>query len=181
MYKKHHPPNLKDEVWRLEKIGKDGAFHRKLTSKGITTVQEFLKLSVVDPHRLRKVHIHLNLTKINKYSSLLMFNKWLYIYIYMKNKLMFIWYCNQILGIGMSEKMWDVTIKHAKTCVMGNKLYVYRGPQFTIHLNAICQMVRANINGQTIPIRDINNILGKVHLFILKLSFYFYLFLCIDF
>jgi hypothetical protein len=57
LYKKHHPPNLKDEVWRLEKIGKDGAFHKKLTKEGITTVQEFLKLSVVDPLRLRKVHI----------------------------------------------------------------------------------------------------------------------------
>lgn len=63
----------------------------------------------------------------------------------------------------MSEKMWDVTMKHAKTCVMGNKLYVYHGPQFTIHLNAICQMVRAyTINGHTIPNRDINNI-NKVH------------------
>ncbi|CAI8619864.1 unnamed protein product [Vicia faba] len=118
LYKKHHPPTLNDEVWRLEKIGKDGAFHKKLTLAKITTVQEFLKLSVIDPQRLRK-----------------------------------------ILGIAMSEKMWDATMKHAKTCVMENKVYVYRGPQFTIHLNAICQMVRAyNINGQTIPNRDINNI-----------------------
>jgi hypothetical protein len=71
VYKKHHPPNLKDEVWRLEKIGKDGAFHKKLTKEGITTVQEFLKLSVVDPLRLRKVlnHFCSHLTKkliINK-------------------------------------------------------------------------------------------------------------------
>ncbi|CAJ2676127.1 unnamed protein product [Trifolium pratense] len=116
LYKKHHPPNLNDEVWRLEKIGKDGAFHKKLTKEGITTVQEFLKLSVIDPHRLRK-----------------------------------------ILGMGMSEKMWDVTIRHAKTCVMGNKLYVYRGPQVTIYLNAICQMVKAAyINGQTIPNNNMN-------------------------
>ncbi|KAK2385498.1 hypothetical protein P8452_40223 [Trifolium repens] len=116
LYKKHHPPNLKDEVWRLEKIGKDGAFHKKLTKEGITTVQEFLKLSVVDPLRLRK-----------------------------------------ILGIGMSEKMWEVTIKHANTCVMGNKLYVYRVPQVTIYLNAICQMVKAYVNGQIIPNRDMPN------------------------
>jgi hypothetical protein len=73
VYKKHHPPNLKDEVWRLEKIGKDGAFHKKLTKEGITTVQEFLKLSVVDPLRLRKVHIcpcyslHPPLTEKKKY------------------------------------------------------------------------------------------------------------------
>ncbi|CAA2981416.1 calmodulin-binding 60 A [Olea europaea subsp. europaea] len=30
LYKKHHPPFLSDEVWRLEKIGKDGAFHKRL-------------------------------------------------------------------------------------------------------------------------------------------------------
>ncbi|MBA0678444.1 hypothetical protein Goari_019790, partial [Gossypium aridum] len=30
LYKKHHPPSLSDEVWRLEKIGKDGAFHKRL-------------------------------------------------------------------------------------------------------------------------------------------------------
>lgn len=54
---KHHPPMLQDEVWRLEKIGKDGAFHKRLASEGINTVQEFLKLSVVDPHKLRKVYI----------------------------------------------------------------------------------------------------------------------------
>ena len=57
VYKKHHPPMLNDEVWRLEKIGKDGAFHKKLSREGINTVQDFLKLSVVDAQRLRKVHI----------------------------------------------------------------------------------------------------------------------------
>ncbi|KAG5536126.1 hypothetical protein RHGRI_023793 [Rhododendron griersonianum] len=56
LYKKHHPPMLEDEVWRLEKIGKDGAFHKKLTSMGINTVQDFLKLSVVDPSKLRKAY-----------------------------------------------------------------------------------------------------------------------------
>jgi hypothetical protein len=55
VYKKHHPPMLDDEVWRLEKIGKDGAFHKKLQNDGVNTVQEFLKLSVVDPQRLRRV------------------------------------------------------------------------------------------------------------------------------
>ncbi|XP_061345005.1 protein SAR DEFICIENT 1-like [Gastrolobium bilobum] len=116
LYKKHHPPMLQDEVWRLEKIGKDGAFHKKLSSEGITTVQDFLKLSVVDTHRLRK-----------------------------------------ILGIGMSDKMWDVTMKHARTCNMGNKLYIYRGPHFTIFLNAICQLVRADINGQNFAGRELTN------------------------
>lgn len=55
---------LHDEVWRLEKIGKDGAFHKKLSLEGIATVQEFLKLSVVDPLRLRKVHINITLLPV---------------------------------------------------------------------------------------------------------------------
>ncbi|CAL0312429.1 unnamed protein product [Lupinus luteus] len=123
LYKKHHPPTLKDEVWRLEKIGKDGAFHKKLSLHGINTVQDFLKLSVVDPNKLRK-----------------------------------------ILGIGMSEKMWEVTIKHAKTCIMGNKYYIFRGPHFTIVLNPICQMIRAEINGQVFPGRELNNITNKSYI-----------------
>ncbi|XWS48282.1 hypothetical protein CRYUN_Cryun13aG0061700 [Craigia yunnanensis] len=57
LYKKHHPPMLGDEVWRLEKIGKDGVFHKKLTSAGVNTVQDFLKMSVVDPAKLRRAYL----------------------------------------------------------------------------------------------------------------------------
>lgn len=31
----------------------------------------------------------------------------------------------QILGSGMSNKMWEVLVEHAKTCVLSGKLYVY--------------------------------------------------------
>ncbi|GLT48889.1 hypothetical protein SLA2020_224790 [Shorea laevis] len=117
LYKKHHPPMLEDEVWRLEKIGKDGAFHKKLASEGINTVQDFLKLSVVDHTKLRK-----------------------------------------ILGPGMSEKMWEVTIKHARTCDIGNKFYIFRGTTYTIILNPICQLIRAVINNHTYSFREITNI-----------------------
>ncbi|CAL0322236.1 unnamed protein product [Lupinus luteus] len=117
LYKKHHPPMLHDEVWRLEKIRKDGAFHRKLCSGGIKTVQDFLKLSVIDHHKLRK-----------------------------------------ILGIGMSEKMWDITMRHARTCDMGSKIYIHNGSHFTIFLNPICQLIRADINGQTFAARELSNI-----------------------
>ncbi|KAJ0048950.1 hypothetical protein Pint_16507 [Pistacia integerrima] len=115
LYKKHHPPMLNDEVWRLEKIGKDGAFHKKLSTAGIKSVQDFLKFSIVDPRGLRA-----------------------------------------ILGPGMSEKMWEVTYKHAATCVMGNKLHIYRGNNCTITLNPICQVVRAVINGQIYPTRELS-------------------------
>ncbi|AQK71829.1 calmodulin binding protein1 [Zea mays] len=84
VYKKHYPPALKDDVWRLEKIGKDGAFHKKLNASGIYTVEDFLRLLVRDQQRLRS-----------------------------------------ILGSGMSNKMWDSLVEHAKTCVLSGKHYVY--------------------------------------------------------
>lgn len=55
MYKKHYPPLLNDDIWRLEKIGKDGAFHKKLNAAGIFTVEEFLRLLVRDQQKLRNV------------------------------------------------------------------------------------------------------------------------------
>ncbi|POO01880.1 Calmodulin binding protein [Trema orientale] len=114
LYKKHHPPKLEDDVWRLEKIGKEGAFHKKLASEGIHTVQDFLKLSVVDTQKLRK-----------------------------------------ILGVGMSERMWEVTLKHARTCEMGNKMYIFRGNQLSLMLNPICQVLKAEINGQAYSSKEI--------------------------
>lgn len=44
-----------DDVWRLEKIGKDGSFHKRLNKAGIRTVEDFLRLVVRDPQRLRSV------------------------------------------------------------------------------------------------------------------------------
>lgn len=84
LYKKHYPPALNDEVWRLEKIGKDGSFHKRLNNAGIFTVEDFLRLVVRDSQKLRT-----------------------------------------ILGSGMSNKMWEALIEHAKTCVLSGKLYVY--------------------------------------------------------
>ncbi|XP_051120400.1 calmodulin-binding protein 60 D-like [Andrographis paniculata] len=84
LYKKHYPPALNDEVWRLEKIGKDGSFHRRLNKAGIFTVEDFLRLVVRDPQNLRST-----------------------------------------LGSGMSNKMWEALLEHAKTCVLSGKLYVY--------------------------------------------------------
>ncbi|CAN6248783.1 unnamed protein product [Urochloa humidicola] len=55
LYKKHYPPALKDEVWRLEKIGKDGSFHKRLNSSGIYTVEHFLQFLVRDQQKLRSI------------------------------------------------------------------------------------------------------------------------------
>ncbi|KAL8460321.1 hypothetical protein ACS0TY_031244 [Phlomoides rotata] len=84
LYKKHYPPALNDEVWRLEKIGKDGPFHKRLNKNGIQTVEDFLRFVVRDPQKLRN-----------------------------------------ILGSGMSNKMWDILVEHSKTCVLSEKVYVY--------------------------------------------------------
>ncbi|XP_062004601.1 calmodulin-binding protein 60 B-like isoform X2 [Rosa rugosa] len=53
LYKKHHPPSLSDEIWRLEKIAKDGAFHNRLFNCGITCVKDLLRTYVKDPSSLR--------------------------------------------------------------------------------------------------------------------------------
>ncbi|XP_022972425.1 calmodulin-binding protein 60 A-like isoform X1 [Cucurbita maxima] len=53
LYKKHHPPSLQDEVWRLQKISKDGAYHKRLSQEKIKTVQDFLSQLYVQPSRLR--------------------------------------------------------------------------------------------------------------------------------
>ncbi|KAE8726588.1 hypothetical protein F3Y22_tig00006613pilonHSYRG00078 [Hibiscus syriacus] len=56
----------------------------------------------------------------------------------------------------MSEKMWSVTIKHAKTCVMGNKYYVFGGSNCRIWLNPICQILKAEINGSFYPTHNLS-------------------------
>lgn len=64
-------------------------------------------------------------------------------------------YFGQILGPGMSDKMWNVTTRHALTCVLGNKLYSVPGNNCVIILNSICNVVGAlTIDGQLIPAND---------------------------
>ncbi|XWS37389.1 hypothetical protein CRYUN_Cryun19dG0038800 [Craigia yunnanensis] len=87
LYKKHHPPSLSDDVWRLEKIGKDGAFHKRLSRENIKTVKDFLTMLFIDSPRLR-----------------------------------------HILGTGMSAKMWEVTLEHARTCVLDKRMHLYCPP-----------------------------------------------------
>ncbi|KAI6692363.1 hypothetical protein NL676_020073 [Syzygium grande] len=53
LYQKHYPPSPKDQVWRLEKISKDGTFHTRLASIGIHTIKDFLRKLETDPILLR--------------------------------------------------------------------------------------------------------------------------------
>ncbi|XP_057961380.1 calmodulin-binding protein 60 B-like isoform X2 [Malania oleifera] len=64
LYKKHHPPSLVDEVWRLEKIAKDGASHKRLASYNINTVKDFLQLYYTNESSLRHMLGGATATKI---------------------------------------------------------------------------------------------------------------------
>ncbi|CAJ2645195.1 unnamed protein product [Trifolium pratense] len=57
LYKKHYPPALHDEVWRLDRIAKDGALHKKLIQSRIVTVEDFLRLLVREPQKLRSMSV----------------------------------------------------------------------------------------------------------------------------
>ncbi|XP_057962886.1 calmodulin-binding protein 60 B-like [Malania oleifera] len=64
LYKKHHPPSLADEVWRLEKIAKDGASHKRLSSNNIETVKDFLQSYYTNESSLRHMLGGATATKI---------------------------------------------------------------------------------------------------------------------
>ncbi|KAK2994319.1 hypothetical protein RJ640_009460 [Escallonia rubra] len=119
LYKKHYPPALHDEVWRLDRIAKDGALHKKLMSAEITTVEDFLRVLVRDPTKLRNV-----------------------------------------LGSGMSNRMWENTVEHAKTCVLGGKLYVYyadRTHSTGAVFNDIYELRGLIADGQFLPLESLTH------------------------
>jgi hypothetical protein len=51
---KRHPPELDDEVYRLEEISKDGTYHKRLQNAEIFTVKDLLKALNNDANKLRK-------------------------------------------------------------------------------------------------------------------------------
>ena len=57
---------MDDEVWRLKKIGKFGAYHQALSDNGIHSVQEFLRAYMKDEQKLIKVKA-LQISSVNKY------------------------------------------------------------------------------------------------------------------
>ncbi|GAB4855636.1 hypothetical protein Ancab_024257 [Ancistrocladus abbreviatus] len=54
-YQKHNTPALSDPVWRLKRIAKDGASHKRLAEREIHTVRDFLQLYHVNPSLLRHI------------------------------------------------------------------------------------------------------------------------------
>ncbi|PWZ04030.1 Protein SAR DEFICIENT 1, partial [Zea mays] len=99
-YKKHYPPLMTDNIWRLKNIGKDGPIDKRLQSEGIRNVQDFLKLNTIDPEKLQAL-------------------------------------------VGMSDKQWNTTLNHAKTCDMGRKCYTFKTVGCDITFNPIGEVLRA--------------------------------------
>ncbi|KAJ7294217.1 hypothetical protein O6H91_Y272400 [Diphasiastrum complanatum] len=119
LYKKHYPPQLHDEIWRLDKIGKDGAFHKRLNHAEIFSVEDFLRLLVMDSQKLR-----------------------------------------HILGSGMSNKIWDATVEHAKTCVLSGKLHVYYADEkhnIGVIFNNIFQLMGLIAEGQYVSVDSLTD------------------------
>ncbi|XP_074589046.1 protein SAR DEFICIENT 1-like isoform X2 [Curcuma longa] len=54
-HRKNYPPSLDDKVYKLENIRLNGEYMKRLATHKITTVKDFLKLSVVDQERLQKI------------------------------------------------------------------------------------------------------------------------------
>ncbi|KAI3788799.1 hypothetical protein L2E82_01577 [Cichorium intybus] len=105
-YKKHHPPSLGDEIWRLEKIAKDGALQGQLASRKIYTVKDFLQVYNTNESSL----------------------------------------CG-LLG-GPNNNNWKAIIKHAKDCVLDDKLYIYNCDGIGILFNSILEVVGATFDGE---------------------------------
>jgi len=57
---------LEDEVWRLKKIGKTGAYHQALSDNGIDSVKKFLQAYMKDGQKLVKVKAQ-QISSGNKY------------------------------------------------------------------------------------------------------------------
>ncbi|WVZ90708.1 hypothetical protein U9M48_036988 [Paspalum notatum var. saurae] len=65
---KKYPPELDDDVFRLEEISKTGPYRKRLEKENISTVQEFLKAFNKDPNKLREI-LQME-TKNNSWSNL---------------------------------------------------------------------------------------------------------------
>ncbi|KAK8937714.1 hypothetical protein KSP40_PGU018062 [Platanthera guangdongensis] len=57
---------------------------------------------------------------------------------------------------GMPDRSWDATLNHARTCPLGDKLYVHNGPQYAVVLNPICEVVSIEIDGISCTLKDLS-------------------------
>lgn len=66
----------------------------------------------------------------------------------------------QILGSGMSARMWEVTVDHARTCFLGDEVQVYypNGARKTgFVFNVVGEALGTYSEQQFIPLADLQN------------------------
>jgi len=74
--------------------------------------------------------------------------------------------------------MWEVTIKHARTCDLGNKHFVFRRPNCTITFDPICQILHAVIDGNSYSSKELPSKTVRDHLRTHLHRFFFFSFSC---
>lgn len=76
----------------------------------------------------------------------------------------------------MSNRMWDNTVEHAKTCVLGGKLYIYYADgvhSAGVVFNHIYELRGLIAEGQFLPLESLNHN-QKVKDSLLAMTLYFY-------
>lgn len=68
----------------------------------------------------------------------------------------------KILGTGMSSKMWEITLDHARSCVLDNSVHVYQLLGFekktAVVFNVVAQVLGLLVDLQYIPVDKLSEI-----------------------
>lgn len=74
----------------------------------------------------------------------------------------------QILGTGMSAKMWEVTVEHAQTCILDKRMYLYCPPSSQqrtgVVFNIVGQVMGLLLECEYIPISKLSEAQKAIHL-----------------
>lgn len=75
----------------------------------------------------------------------------------------------QILGTGMSTKMWEVTVEHAQTCVLDKRIFLYCSPgsqqRTGVVFNVVGQVMYLLLECEYIPLSKLSETQKVIHLF----------------
>jgi hypothetical protein len=62
----------------------------------------------------------------------------------------------QILGEGMTDRMWEATTNHAKTCVPGHEVHASTTAHGSVHVDSVFNLVRVEIGGVECPVQQLD-------------------------
>jgi hypothetical protein len=65
-------------------------------------------------------------------------------------------HCYVLQLVGMSDRPWNATLNHAKTCDMGRKCYVFKTVGCDITFNPIGEVLAARIGDQTFALQELH-------------------------